>query len=1142
LRSHRNDHNGRNYRAGLFRRVTNGSIIKNLGLVDVDISARSHTGTGMTAVNNIAFAGAIAGEIRNSTIINCFSTGSIYSRSWMQTTGDSRTRSGGLVGAAFDSSISFSYSEADVHADTHGGFWSTGWQYAFAGGIVGHSENSLIYNCYSRGTVRASGVADAGNAQRRSYAGGIAGRVVGTSNPVGFESPGIKQCFATGHISASAGNSNRQFVGGIVGEGNTLTGIIFNLWDQNETGVNHAIGHPSQTPNNNRGLSTAQAKDKTFFTLYPYNWDFTFIWAIGSDPNHSSYPDPRNDGYPWLYTLPDVIPPPTNPKAPLFVRASLNANGNVVIEWDEPLSAPPDAYLVFRNGVLVSQGNPDAPFSLNRNSRSWTDHTIPPANVRVFYEVGAYYSYIFETKSFSGFTGSASLNAGVSVSHSLPPKTTVGVDLIFAQLSVEKDPVVTIYSSIETSLVTSMGNSQGLTHIEGPDIRKAGVEFIKRVAPQPVNLEVIKLDTSQHQGDILLTWQAPDLTGYNSPLIGYRIYRDGDALNLGTENLLMNRRFYDNVFASGLIVANRYTYFITAIYENGEESRPSNIEQGWAFGGVQPPPFSNDESGNAPGSQLNPFRIYNLGHLRWVSEFSQFRGDGGWWTNTFTPVYIVQMGDIDARQTEFWNGGYGFRPIGRNEFPSLNMFIGVYDGQGHKIHNLHINAEGRGLYPVGLFSSLNSTANHTSIIRNVHLVNANIRGSTIVGGLVGEMSLGSMVENSSVNGTIFGYATVGGIAGLVRNDSIIRNSFTEGTITGNAVGGIAGTLNSSTIRDSYSKASTIGGYNGGLAGLTMNSSIINSYSIGNNNDFGTGFGGRIGGYTLKITDVANPHLNNISNSFWEINLTHGSDGFGFISQNTSPPINALGKTTEEMKQASTFIDAGWDFETIWDICPDFNDGYPYLRAFRTGIRITPAVHDFGNITIGETVQQTFTIENLGRNNVIVSNIIMSGANQNEFDLIGATGFPWTIPANEPQTFLVAFSPISIGAKTARVSVTHDTNGSPSVIELMGGGSVSEDDYMNIPNITALMGNFPNPFNPETTISFSLAESGDVSIEIFNVRGQKVRNLLNIYKDIGNHTVHWDGRDNNGIIVGSGVFFYKMNVGEHQSVRRMVLMK
>ena len=93
-----------------------------------------------------------------------------------------------------------------------------------------------------------------------------------------------------------------------------------------------------------------------------------------------------------------------------------------------------------------------------------------------------------------------------------------------------------------------------------------------------------------------------------------------------------------------------------------------------------------------------------------------------------------------------------------------------------------------------------------------------------------------------------------------------------------------------------------------------------------------------------------------------------------------------------------------------------------------------------------------------------------------------------------------------------------------------------------PLLTELHGNFPNPFNPETIIRFSLAEAGVVSLKIYNVKGQLVTHLLNKELEIGNHQVVWDGTDENGRMMSSGLYFYRMQTNTMDAVKRMVMLK
>lgn len=85
-------------------------------------------------------------------------------------------------------------------------------------------------------------------------------------------------------------------------------------------------------------------------------------------------------------------------------------------------------------------------------------------------------------------------------------------------------------------------------------------------------------------------------------------------------------------------------------------------------------------------------------------------------------------------------------------------------------------------------------------------------------------------------------------------------------------------------------------------------------------------------------------------------------------------------------------------------------------------------------------------------------------------------------------------------------------------------------------------NFPNPFNPETMIKFSLAEASKVNLSIYNVLGQVVRMLVNEELPAGVHSIMWDGKNAQGSDVSSGVYFYRIKAGDFESTMRMTLLR
>jgi len=100
----------------------------------------------------------------------------------------------------------------------------------------------------------------------------------------------------------------------------------------------------------------------------------------------------------------------------------------------------------------------------------------------------------------------------------------------------------------------------------------------------------------------------------------------------------------------------------------------------------------------------------------------------------------------------------------------------------------------------------------------------------------------------------------------------------------------------------------------------------------------------------------------------------------------------------------------------------------------------------------------------------------------------------------------------------------------------------DGDNNGVVAVTALNGNYPNPFNPTTAISFSVKEAGNVLLEVYNAKGQKIKTLVKSEMEAANHVVTWNGDDNSGKKVSSGIYFYKMKTTGYTSVKKMLLIK
>ncbi len=118
----------------------------------------------------------------------------------------------------------------------------------------------------------------------------------------------------------------------------------------------------------------------------------------------------------------------------------------------------------------------------------------------------------------------------------------------------------------------------------------------------------------------------------------------------------------------------------------------------------------------------------------------------------------------------------------------------------------------------------------------------------------------------------------------------------------------------------------------------------------------------------------------------------------------------------------------------------------------------------------------------------------------------------------------------------------DIHGNESGYAVLCMDQVTGDDPMPLPDATFLSQNFPNPFNPVTTITFGLKEIGQVRLNVYDAAGRLVRTLLDETRSAGNYEMTWNGLDNVGNRVSSGVYFYRLKTAEFIETKKMILLK
>tara|TARA_B100001964_G_C14033867_1_gene509527 strand:- start:505 stop:873 length:369 start_codon:yes stop_codon:yes gene_type:complete len=103
-------------------------------------------------------------------------------------------------------------------------------------------------------------------------------------------------------------------------------------------------------------------------------------------------------------------------------------------------------------------------------------------------------------------------------------------------------------------------------------------------------------------------------------------------------------------------------------------------------------------------------------------------------------------------------------------------------------------------------------------------------------------------------------------------------------------------------------------------------------------------------------------------------------------------------------------------------------------------------------------------------------------------------------------------------------------------------AVTETRSEAVPQSVSLEQNYPNPFNSDTIIRFALPSSQPVTLEVYNLAGQRVTTLLRGLRSAGTYSVHWDGRDDGAQLLASGVYLYRLTTGSQVMTRKLLLLQ
>ncbi len=223
-------------------------------------------------------------------------------------------------------------------------------------------------------------------------------------------------------------------------------------------------------------------------------------------------------------------------------------------------------------------------------------------------------------------------------------------------------------------------------------------------------------------------------------------------------------------------------------------------------------------------------------------------------------------------------------------------------------------------------------------------------GNDSVGGLVGDMSgSGALIEFSHASGNVQGNFQVGGLVGYARVGTAIENSYATGSSTCNLeCGGFIGQGNATSLAQNYATGNVLGGdHVGGFGGNLVGSIVGNSYARGNVNGE-TGVGGFAGIaqsnsqfvnlYSTGIVtgDVSEGGAVGVAVSQTSSGVFYDADNSGESDTNAG----SQGLSTAQMKTTSTFTNAGYNFDTVWSRDDGTNNGYPFLNQDATPMTTT----------------------------------------------------------------------------------------------------------------------------------------------------------------------------------------------------------
>ncbi len=201
------------------------------------------------------------------------------------------------------------------------------------------------------------------------------------------------------------------------------------------------------------------------------------------------------------------------------------------------------------------------------------------------------------------------------------------------------------------------------------------------------------------------------------------------------------------------------------------------------------------------------------------------------------------------------------------------------------------------------------------------------------------------------------------------------------------------------------------------------------------------------------------------------------------------------------------------------------------------IQLSQMAFDFGEVPVEEEITDTLFIQNNGTDVLIVSEIMVN----NDAFSVNISNF--NLEPESLQEVYLTFAPNAIISYYDTLFIYSNDPVNPlMMIELAGEGIENVYGGDIIPAITEVYQNYPNPFNPQTYINYAVSMPSHIRITVYNIKGEKVRILVDEFHEPQHYNAIWNGRDTQNKQVASGVYFYRFETDKIRQTKKMLLIK